>query len=707
MKLLKNPQKFHFYVRKNPMRIAKLLLPFILLLSMVSIGTADDFLDQTYGMEFLKEGLYHFNQQDYEAAIEFFRKSLGKIPENQQARFLLGMAYYKAGFEENAVFEFSTLIESVDDEVERGMLTQFLSYLNMKKFIAQDVKKSNDYAVSLEIQGNNVGKYKISKVTGIDIDDSGNIYVAGFGSKLALKLSPGGKPIHDFSSPRIVPGRLYDIVHDSAGYVYISDFTNDTVYKFTDNGRFIQSIGTSGFRKGQFYGPTGITLDRDGNLYVIDSGNMRVIKFSPDGEFLQSFGREGDHDGEFSHPSGIAVDSIGRIYVSDHGRKRIGIYDASGNFITYLKGIELIDPYGLSFAGENRLVVSDGPSIKIYDTTHSTWTEINTDGKLSRVLDAKIDRIGQLAACDFEEDLILQFVPKEDKYRNLTVILERVDAESYPAIVYYVSVLDADGLPIYGLGQRDFLLRLGEAVVPKIDLSFNEVRDSRLNLLFLVDKSLSMAQYAEDVENLIRSFTSNLSSADEMAVIGFNEGSWIASSFTNSRLRTIDAVIEERYEDGKNFDQAFRRSIDYLNKRYYKKALVVITDGFMDASSFQTFSYQSCINYAANNHIPVFILSFGEWDPARLEYLSRSTGGKYYEVLRSNEVPYLYQTIRAYRSPEYVIFFNDDYDPDLAEMFVESDVEVDFNSRVGRNKLGMVYPKIIQEPVIPIPTEPL
>lgn len=706
------------------MRIVKLLSLIILLFTLPLIASSDDFTDQSLGMEYFKEGLHHYNRQEYEAAIDFFRKSLGKLSSDQevqfllglsydqQARYLLGMAYYRAGFEESAIYEFGILIDNIDDEIYRGIFSQLVAYLNMKRFVAREVRKSNDYSLSLEIFGNPVGKYRLLRVTGIDTDEFGNIYAAGFGSKLALKISPDGKPLYDFSHPRITPGRFYDIIRDSQGNIYISDFSNDTVYRFREDGkvpevmktRFIGRIGESGFGEGQFYGPTALTVDREDNLYVIDSGNMRVVKFSPNGDFLLSFGREGDNDGEFDHPSGIAVDHAGNIYISDHGKKKIGMYDRSGNFITYLKGIDLIDPYGISFAEENRLIVSDGPGIKSYDTMHSTWTDIDTGGILERALDAHIDHIGQLVTCDYKKDRILQFIPQEDKYRNLNVILNRIDTGSFtrssPVIGYYVSVFDADGLPIYGLGGNNFVLRLGGAVVPKIDLRYSEERDSRLNILFLVDKSLPMETYAEDIRDYMESFLGSVTPADEMMVIGFNDRSWISSSFTNSKLRTLDAILEDRYEQAgrKAFDTAFRRAIDELNRRFYKKVLVVVTDGQMDAGSFNTYSYQSCIDYAANNHIPVYVLNFGQgegrWDLSNLESFSRSSGGTYYDVYHSNAFPYLYQTMKTHRSPEYLILFEDNYDPELRNKYMEAEVEVDYNGRVGRSMLGFVYPSL-------------
>ncbi|MGQ9615494.1 MAG: 6-bladed beta-propeller [Spirochaetota bacterium] len=661
--------------------------------SISALCAGDDFIDQSYAIEFFKKGLNHFNNREYEAAVDFFRKSLGKAPDDQETRFFLGMAYYKAGYEENAIFEFTTIIQVPEiDPALRMLLSQFVDYLNLKKFPPGELRKSSDYSIGLELKGNLPGRFTLSKITGIDIDNFGNLYATGFGSKIALKISPQGEPIHQYISPRLKPGRLYDIVIDRGGNVYISDFSNDQIYKFSNDGKYIRSIGSPGFGDGQFYGPTSLSIDPDGNLLVIDSGNMRIVKFSPDGEFLLSFGKEGSEDGSFSHPSGIAVDPYGNIYIADHGKKLIGVYDRSGNFISYLKGVKLIDPYGISFADKNKLLVSDGPTIKFYDILHSTWTEIHTPNRLKRVLDTRIDALGQLFACDFEQDTIIQYIPKEDRYRNLVVILDRVDASSYPAIVYYTAVFDADGLPIYGLDQNNFILHMGRGRIGKIDLSYNEVRDSRLNLLFLVEKSPAMQSHSDDIGRFIRAFLDRVSSRDDMAVIGYNADSWIASSFTNSKLKTIDAVLEEKYIEGNAFDLAFRRAIDYLNRRFYKKAMIVITSGNLKDTAFKTYSLQSCLSYAANNYIPVYIVSFDDGKNSTLDYIARGSGGRYYSMFHSPDLPYLYDTIKSYRSPEYVIFFNDVYDPELKNMFLESEVEVDFNGRVGKSRLGFVYP---------------
>ncbi|MCK5095030.1 MAG: hypothetical protein KAR18_09905, partial [Spirochaetes bacterium] len=196
-------------------RIIGLLIIILALLS-PAIIYAQDTAENRYGLEFFKKGVHHFNRKEYEASIDFFRKALGENPADEKARFFLGMAYYKAGFDESAMFEFNNII---GNEQGDSILSNFVRYLSTKQFLLRRKKKSDDYTIGMEIRGNPLGKYILSKATGIDIDKTGNIYVAGFGSKIALKISQDGSPLLSFVSPKISHGRLYDIVVGKNGDV--------------------------------------------------------------------------------------------------------------------------------------------------------------------------------------------------------------------------------------------------------------------------------------------------------------------------------------------------------------------------------------------------------------------------------------------------------------------------------------------------------
>ena len=640
-------------------------------------------------MELFKTGVSHFNKTEYEASIDFFQKAIKEDPNNNKAHYFLALAYYKAGFEENAILELNYLINNgFADDVTKNLE----NFISRKPQFFKKARKSKDYSEGISVEEGNLGKYTLSKATGIWIDNESNIYLATFGSKLALKISPNGKPLFNFTSPKISPGRLYDIVISKKGIVYISDFTNDQIYMFKKDGKYIGSFGKSGSKNGEFYGPTALALDNRGYIYVVDSGNIRIQKFTENGDFILSFGHEGDEDGLFYRPSGIAVDKNGYIYVSDHKKKKIFIYDRNGNYITYLKGINLKDPYGLFITSNNFLLIADNTRVISYDLMHSSYDIIEEPLKVSRIMDVAQDYLGQIYICTFEDKLLAQLIPKPDKYRNLNVIIDRVDISSYPAISYTISVYDADGVPIYGLEDKNFTLRMGGTRVRKIDLSYNSLRESKNVILFLVEKSTTMEEYRQDIEKYLYDIVSTVRPEDEMMVIGYNNKSWVASSFTNSRLRTMDAINENSYDTGNKFDTAFRRAIDYLNKRFYRKSLIYITDGQFDDSSFSTYSLENCIAYAANNQIPVYIINFTENSKKRLEYLARITGGKYYNVYNSPDLPYIYTRINNYTVPNYFIFFNDVYDPKLKNLFIESEAEVYINGRSGKGKSGFIYP---------------
>ena len=84
--------------------------------------------------------------------------------------------------------------------------------------------------------------------------------------------------------------------------------------------------------------PWGITLDSDGNVYVADWSNDRVQKFTPDGQPLGVIGESGDGDGQLNRPSDMAVDGDGNVYVTDWGNERVQVFGPDGGFLLALRG---------------------------------------------------------------------------------------------------------------------------------------------------------------------------------------------------------------------------------------------------------------------------------------------------------------------------------------------------------------------------------
>jgi DNA-binding beta-propeller fold protein YncE len=95
--------------------------------------------------------------------------------------------------------------------------------------------------------------------------------------------------------------------------------------------------GVAGDGMDEFNQPSDVLVAPNGDIFVVDGhnndGNNRVMKFSSDGSFIKTWGSTGAEAGEFRDPHALAMDSQGRLYVGDRGNSRTQIFDQDGNWI--------------------------------------------------------------------------------------------------------------------------------------------------------------------------------------------------------------------------------------------------------------------------------------------------------------------------------------------------------------------------------------
>ena len=118
-------------------------------------------------------------------------------------------------------------------------------------------------------------------------------------------------------------------------------------------GEYISSWGSPGSGEGEFNLPWGLDLDSSGRVYVADWRNDRIQRFSPDGEFIDMFGTHGDGEGQFNRPSDVAVDDGGFIYVADWVNQRVQVFDAKWNFQASLRGQATVSPWAQEYLEAN------------------------------------------------------------------------------------------------------------------------------------------------------------------------------------------------------------------------------------------------------------------------------------------------------------------------------------------------------------------
>lgn len=71
--------------------------------------------------------------------------------------------------------------------------------------------------------------------------------------------------------------------------IVVSDFGNNCLYFFNEDGLFIRKVGRMGQGPGDFFGPRPFEFDKDGRIYVYEDFNRRLSILSKEGKFINSF----------------------------------------------------------------------------------------------------------------------------------------------------------------------------------------------------------------------------------------------------------------------------------------------------------------------------------------------------------------------------------------------------------------------------------
>jgi DNA-binding beta-propeller fold protein YncE len=163
--------------------------------------------------------------------------------------------------------------------------------------------------------------------------------------------------------------------------IYITDFYNGRVQKFTTEGKLLSVIPV-------LSNPGGIALSRSGEIYLSHFAEMKreqrkedqISVYDPAGKLLRHWGRTGAGDGEFDCPGGLAVSRDGRVYVADQTNRRVQVFDAGGKFLS--KWGEFGTKPG-QFGGNVSIRSRvGGPQFVAFDSKGNLYT---TEGSVGRV----------------------------------------------------------------------------------------------------------------------------------------------------------------------------------------------------------------------------------------------------------------------------------------------------------------------------------
>jgi tripartite motif-containing protein 71 len=207
--------------------------------------------------------------------------------------------------------------------------------------------------------------------TGLAVGSTGKIYIADqYNARIDEWLPPeaGGARMTystQFGGEGNGNGHFYLPVAaavDGAGKVWVTDYYNGRVQKFSATGEFLAAYGSIGTGNGQFTHPTGIGINQStGNVYVGDCGNSRIEELNSSGEFVRTFGSAGTEPGQLSCMEGVKIDSSGNVWVADKHNNRIQEFSSTGTFIAAYGSLgsgngQFNGPEDIAFSGGNMYV---------------------------------------------------------------------------------------------------------------------------------------------------------------------------------------------------------------------------------------------------------------------------------------------------------------------------------------------------------------
>ena len=198
------------------------------------------------------------------------------------------------------------------------------------------------------------GPGQLSRLTGIDVDDDGNVYVADVGNGTVHVFAPSGQWRFDIGTKALFPGDMRGVVvDDTARRLYVANSQKGTIEVFDLAGDHLSTMGALGHGDGRFLdGPRQLTVTPDGHVWGADYAARRVLEFTAAGAFVGSFPdppQPPDPAG-LASARGVAVDRTnGDILVADNWNQRVQRFSPSGALLAVFGERGSFPPTGMNY----------------------------------------------------------------------------------------------------------------------------------------------------------------------------------------------------------------------------------------------------------------------------------------------------------------------------------------------------------------------
>ena len=168
------------------------------------------------------------------------------------------------------------------------------------------------------------------------IAEKGFIYVMDWNNNRIVKFTQAGDFVKNI--PLGVTRVAYDpysFAFGSNGNLFALNLWSYHLYEYSKAGNLITDhgiIANDPAKKAKGYNLKAMTADKNGYLYILNV-NGSIYKHDLQGNFIKDIGGYGSENGKFLYPFGIAYGPDGLLYVVDSSRLDVQALSTKGKFI--------------------------------------------------------------------------------------------------------------------------------------------------------------------------------------------------------------------------------------------------------------------------------------------------------------------------------------------------------------------------------------
>ena len=673
----------------------KLLSVLLFLTVLLPLAAQEMNLDAVKALEEWRWGVISMNDGLPGKALLSMERAVSLNPTDPMIREWLGRAYWRSGVEDAALDVWDSL--AAEGAASTALMNR-AEQLRRRLSGEEEIPVVDEWIPLVSFRGvdGEIGYFERPSVARALGDGSGSLLVASYAGGDIIRIDANGTLVERYEGGVEGFDRPFDILPVGDGHLLVSEFQSDRISVLSlesyRRGYRIETWGETGRGDGEFLGPSYMALSPDGAyVYISDWGNRRVVKWSLDGHHVLSLEAGGRFSG-FEGPTGVACRGD-RVFVADSLRGTVDVFDTSGNYLGYLVEEGLDAPEGLSVY-EDDLLIADGSKIhRVNLESGELSLETDLGSGEHRITTVFPDENGNLAVADFDADRIVLLTPLSTLYGGLDVTLDRVRADSYPDLVVDLTVRDRRGQPISGLNASNFRVFDGDLPLGAPEMDWSSSEDDSLSIVALAD----LAGDAGDV-NVLMNGLDDLAGAlvdgDSLSLVGAGVNPTVHDVTPGAGSDVFRRMLNAPVGRGAVlWDEALRLAATRIVPHRERKAIVAFVNTPPASTAFDRYGLVETARLMANNGIVFFPVYASDGLRSReLDFIARQTGGYASDMFRPEGTAVLIDDLRGRSVGRYTITWETPHSAGFGREFLPVSVEVIYINKSGRDESGSFAP---------------